>query len=598
MLSRRLVSTRRFRLRPLRPPNAVFLQANGPRLFTHNTQLLLVAQRTLPRPQLPFLASSSYQAPNTFLCPNPQLARLLSTETKQYVVEQAWLMSKWTIICATFSLLTLIIAYGYMLRREEQRQPTPEEWRLLSKIALYSARQKQRAVDEGRAAVVDWAAVWSDLSDLLARLEDPGCDGKGVVQQEGGDLSITGAGKAGLDISTKSWPWRAGYYEVLMGCATAVEHLDGMVVDKTRGKVVPKECVVGPSNPDPRPTPNNVPAPKEENCATVWPAPETYYMRILTTKGFTTDQKLDAALSYANWLEYKRLHESAEEAYKWGVDIAMEALSTSPDHVIDRNTYVLQPDGTKDTTPNLLRAVTSLAIHRARTGNVSSALSILLSVLRTRRTAPVSQFPQPNEITHTVSKEPETKFSLAWDKVKWIFVNAPFPPPPTSGDLPLIRQSETPTCEESELMVYIGEILFATLPDPEDGLGWTRKAVTVAEANLQSGGTLASSKAERQKCQKCLEAAVSNWEAMLTQVSETERTTSEREGGRNASWLEWTGWFGRGGGQKGKTLDELHRDVIKQELERVQEYKEKIAREAFEVEMRKTMHYPSKLWIG
>lgn len=600
MLSRRLVATRRCRLRPLRPPNIPSLQPPAPRFFTHNTQLLLIAQRAPPRPQLPFLAPPSYQAPNTFLGPNPQLARLLSTETRQYVVEQAWLMSKWTVICATFSILTLIIAYGYMLRLEEQRQPTPEEWRLLSKIALYSARQQQRAVEDGRAAVVDWAVVWSELRDLLARLEDPKCDGKGVVEQEGGSLSIPEAGKTGLDISGKSWPWCAGYYEVLMGCATAVEHLDGMVVDKTRGKVVPKECVVGPSNLDPRPTPNNLPAPKEEDCETVWPPPETYYMRILTTKGFTTKQKLDAALSHANWLEYKGLHDSAEEMYKWGVDIAMAALSISPDRVIDRTTYVLQQDGGEYATPNLLHAVTSLAIHRARTGDVLSALPILLSVLRTRRTSAVSPFPQPKELIHVGSEEPKTKVGLVWNKVKWIFVNAPFPPPPVSGDLSLIRQSESPTCEESELMMYIGEILFATSPAPEEGLGWTRRAVTTAEANLQSGAAAATAlnKAEQQKCRQCLEAAVLNWEAMLIRMSEMELATSEREGERNAGWLEWSGWFGGDGGQKGRMLDKLHSDAIKQELERVQELKERIAREAFEVEMKKSVHYPSKLWIG
>lgn len=602
MLSRRLAASRIPLIRPLRPPNVAPQQPPRPRLFTQNTQLLLIAQRAT-RPQLPYLAQPAFRAQAGFLGPNPQLARLLSTENKRYVSEQLYLAAKWTGIIWTFLILGGIAWVGYTIEVEERRQPTPDEWRFWTRWNLRAARAQLRALEHG-GGVVDWAAVGSAMRKCLARLENTDGEGKGLVEQEEGGILIPGAGKAGFDISAKSWPWRSGYFEVIMGCAAAAEHLDGMVLDKTRGLVFPKEVVIGPSNPDSRPIPAYMEAaPKEEDCARPFAPPEMYYMRVLTAKGFTTTQKLDAALAYANWLEFKGLDDSAEEMYKWGVDITKSGLppTANPDEVLDEKTSVLKSNAVNEATPNLLLATTSLAIHHARTGNVSAALPILLSVLRARRTAPTSpssqsRSPQPNEA--------KTDIDAAFSLFNRIFRVPQYPPPPPSGDLPLVRLTDRPSCEESELMLYIGEILFATSPSSSEGVGWTRQAVTIAEANLQAGvlGAAAGKEGteERAKCKACLTTGIANWETMLSRLASRQAASAGREGGRDAGFMEWRGWFGGGGGKKGSTMDELHSGLVEEELKQVERLKERIVREGIGEEMAKArgVQAGTGVWIG
>ncbi|KAK5112422.1 hypothetical protein LTR85_011531 [Meristemomyces frigidus] len=605
MLSRRLAAARIPLARPLRPPNVALQQPPQPRLFTQKTQLLLIAHRAT-RPQLPYLSQPAFRVQNGgFLGPNPQLARLLSTENRRYVSEQMYLAAKWTVIIWTFLILGSIAYVGYSIEVEERRQPTPDEWRFWTRWNLRAARAALRAGEEGgsTAGFVDWAAVGSALRKCLMRLEDTTAEGKGLVEQVEGGLLIPGAGKAGLDSSGKSWPWRAGYYEVVMGCAAAAEHLDGMVVDKTRGLVFPKEVVIGPSNPDPRPVPPYMAAaPKEEDCGRPFDPPETYYMRVLTSKGFTTKQKLDAALAYANWLEFKGLDDSAEEMYKWGVDIAKTGLSiiTNPEDVLDSKTSVLKSDAAADATPNLLRATTSLAIHHARIGNVSAALSILLSILRARISAPVSPFPQSPQTARPAQDEAKTDIDAALSFFQKVFRPPQYPPPPPSGDLPMVRLSERPSCEESELMLYIGEILFASSPSSSEGLGWTRQAVTVAEANLQSGILATDGQEEAAKCKQCLTIGVANWETMLRRLSSQQKRSAAREGGRDAGFLEWRGWFGLDGGKKGKTLDEVHGGVVEEELRQVEKLKERIVREGIGEQMARAtgVQGGTGVWLG
>jgi len=494
---------------------------------------------------------------------------------------------------------------GIQLEQDEWRQATPEEWGVWTRWYLRAGRSGSRGVEEGRG-FVDWAAVGSAMRKCLARLEQLDGERKGVVEIVDGGLLIPGAGKAGLDISAKSWPWRAGYFEAIMGCAAAAEHLDSMVLDTTRGMVFPKEVVIGSSNPDPRPVPPYMAAaPKEENCERPFDPPETYYMRVLTSKGFTTKQKLEAALAYANWLEFKGLDESAEEMYKWSVDIAKAGLpiSTNGEEVLDSGTGILRPDAARSASPNLLRATTSLAIHHARTGNVSAALPMLLSVLRARRSAPVSPFPQSHDSIHSPEETPQTDIAGALSIFRNLFRTSRFPPPPPSGDLPIVRQSDKPTCEESELMLYIGEILFATSPSSSEGLGWTRQAVTVAEADLladRAAGSTKEGQEERVKCKECLTTGVANWELMLRRLSESQSSSSAREGGRDAGWLEWRGWFGRDGGVKGRVLDEVAGGLVQEELEQVERLKEKIVREGIGEEMAKVKGVSggSGVWIG
>jgi hypothetical protein len=451
---------------------------------------------------------------------NHQIIRLLSTETRKHIKDQLYLFVKWTVVGWTFVGLFGMIWLGYNIEADERTNPTPEEWRFLTRHILRAGRVLSDPEETAAIGkIVDWANVGSKMLNCLQRLEDPAHEGKDL-QEAGGDgeeILIPGVGRAGFDVSAKSWPWKAGYFEVVMFCARAAEHLDGMVLDKTRGIVFPQDVMIGPSNPDPRPMPSYMKEPPlEENCVDPYPGPETFYMRILTGRGFTTGQRLQAALSYANWLEYKELDDAAMEMYKWGIDIAAEGLApeVSPSDVVDRQKFLLMESASDKITPNMLRAVTSLAIHQARTGNIDSALPILLTVLRARRAAPVS--PLPNTTPE------QSGFSL-WNI---LFVPPKFPDPSPSGDLPLMRTSEEPTCTESEIMLYIGEILFAgSKANAEEGLGWTKQAVTIADRQLSNNprltnGTDMESQEEMRKCKECLLTGVGNWKLMLERLAQ------------------------------------------------------------------------------
>jgi hypothetical protein len=428
--------------------------------------------------------------------------------------------------------------------------------------ALYDVRK----LDIGGA--VDYAGAGLVFADVLKRLEDPKMDG--VDLENGGDIYVPGVGAAGVDYSAKSWAWRAGYVDAVMNLGKCAEHCEDLVIDKTRGIVFSREMVIGPSNPDPRPVPAGfAEAPLEENCSRPLDAPESYYMRILTGTGFTTRHKLDAALAYAGWLEHQNLHDSAEEMYRWGVDIALRAAPEDVDKsdIIDEKSGVLK--AAPGATTNLLIASTALATHRAMVGNTSEALPILLSVLRARRTAPVSFSPPPRPTLADYPDPPYPGFFFA------TFIREPvFPQPPPTGDTPITRSVEQASCDDAELMIYIGEILFASAAgktqkaNQDQGLSWTRQAVTIAETNLASdkpppGSTLATRADARKKCQQCLRTATENWETMLERLLAQTQAAPEQK----------KGWFGGSSKPTRHTEESLLADIervalLKDRLER------------------------------
>lgn len=582
-------------LRPLRPPSCSVKHC---RLFTQNRQLLLIAQHT-SRPQIPYLSQPAFSKQTGS---SQQLARLLSTENRRFFRDQVYLAIRWTLIGWTFVFLGSIIYFGVTIEKDERSNPTPGEWRFFSRQALRSARAHIGVAENGAGGFVDWAKVGSYFRNCLARLEDANGDGKGLAEPaDGEEILIPDVGKAGFDISGKSYEWRTGYFEVIMGCANAAEHLDGMVLDTTRGIVFPKELVIGPTNPDPRPVPPYMAAaPHEDNCVAPYEKPEVFYMRILTGQGFTTKQRMDAAFGYANWLEYKGLNDSATEMYRWSLDIAKGALPIPADAVLDDTTAIIKEEGSKEATPNLLRATTNLAIHYARTGDLASALPILLSTLRARREAPVSPFPSAQGDASDPNSRSQTDIGAAVSYLRKIFRGPKFPSPPISGDNPVVRPSEKPTCEDSELMLYIGEILFATAPESKEGVAWTRQGVTIAEANLAPQSRSATGGAsEVRKCKECLLTGVENWETMLRRLSSSQAAVQNREGGRSSGWLQFGGWFG-GEGDKGRTLDNVSAGVLESELAQVERLKERIVKEGIAEEMLKASGGtgPGGLWIG
>jgi len=388
----------------------------------------------------------------------------------------------------------------------------------------------------------------------------------------------------------------------LMGCAEAAEQLEDCVVETTRRLVYPKELVIGPSNPDPRPiAPNMGPAPLEENTAPAFAPPESFYMRILTCRGFTTKQRLEAAWKYAAWLEFRGLNDSAEEMYLWALDIAKNVFP-EPNAVIDGKSAVLKVGDTAASavsarpTSNLLSATTALAVHRARAGDVASALPILLSVLRARKEAPF--VPVRSVSIAGSAGEGGSDLDAVVSFIQRIFSPPKFPPPPPSGDDTFTRPVVQSTCDESELMLYVGEILFATSPSPSQGLDWTRQAVTTAEASLEDKSTAGATAESQRKCKSCLRTGVQNWETMLQRLAEKAEATDAREGGRNAGFFEWRGWFSLDGGSRGKTQDELQAGMLAEEFKHVENLKEKIAREAIDEEMYKNRGAGGGVWIG
>jgi hypothetical protein len=423
----------------------------------------------------------------------------------------------------------------------EQEAPTPPEWTFRTRCAMRSARGLQKPVENSHG--VPWSDVGAAFKKAVSRLEDASVDGAGLRLQGGEDgqeegISVPNVGEAGFDIRGKSEAWRRGYWEALMGLAKTAERLDGALSDVSRKIVVAPQFVIGPSNPDPLPMPPWAPeAPLEENCVPAFEPPETFYLKILTTNGFSNRQRLEAALAYGEWLSFKDMPETAEEVYKWALDIATSSLE-KPDAVIDKKTAVIRPD-TPIVTENVLSAATAMATHYAQTQNPAAALPIYLSVLRARRAAPldlnVSIEPSPNP------KRPPPQTDIAafagyLNAFASLFSPVPYPAPPPSGEESLVRHA-VEDCEEAKLMAYIGEILFATSKSQRDlGLRWTKDAVELARTIAKDDQV---DQKERLKCVGCLEVGMANWRMMVDFLLEEEDRRSNEP--RSTSWKSWLG---------------------------------------------------------
>jgi hypothetical protein len=502
------------------------------RLFTQKHPLLLITRTSSPRPQLPYLSQ-----PSRNVLASRQTTRFLTTENKNYVKEQVWLAAKWSAVGWSFFLLGVVALYGINQEVLERKTPSPEEWSFFSRNHFRCANAAVKPDHE----YTDWAQVATEFRRCLERLEDEAIDGKGTTPLVPGMEHIRGINPSAFDVQDKSAAWKEGYFQVVMNCARASEHIDNMVLDTSRGIVFPKDVVIGPSNPSPRPCPPGAEsAPREEDCEQAYAPPETFYLKVLTGVGFSTRHRIQAALAYANWLEIKGLSDSADETYKWAVDIAASALP-APEQVIDAETSILRVSEVTPPSPNVLTTATALATHRARSGNITSALPIFLSVLRARHAAPVDIAP-PSRSEYrdfTVSDPTSTDIGAFFNIVKSLFTPPTYPSLPPSGDEPFLRlPANIPDCTEAELMLYIGEILFATaIPGREDeGLGWTKNAVAIAEQGVSSDALPGN----KVKCRSCLETGIANWGAMVTKLLREETA----KGTLTSSSSSWGSWFG------------------------------------------------------
>ena len=434
----------------------------------------------------------------------------------------------------TATILLLTIAFGVQQEWLERKFPSPHEWSWITRKNFRSARWDEDHDEDGHG-LIDWARAGEAYRQLIRRLEDPSVDGVGLQDQGEGGILVAGIGKTGFDITNKPESWRRGYYEVLMGAARAAEHLDSWVRDKTRNVAFPANVVIGPSNPDPRPVPPGAKsAPKEEDCEPAFEAPETYYIRVLTTQGFTEKQRVDAALAYGAWLDFKHTPEAALEMYRWALDIA---TAGSPQPIVDNTTGIINTNaGTPSA--NVLAATTALGVHHALNSNLADALPIFLSVLRAWRSLP--EAPTTMLSTLTPEKEDEGIMKAVMSLIKSALVAPKYPPPPSDGTGPPMRNPKE-RCEEAGVMTYIGEILYASKSSKtsrEEGLAWTREAVDIAEEELRRKGI---NKEAKQTCKQCLQVGMRNWTQMVEKLARDEQEAQAAKGPKVGGWLGFGG---------------------------------------------------------
>ena len=556
----------------------------NPRPFTHNSHLLLVTP-IKSRPHLPFLHAGTRRRPTRYNYPNTfqsQIARLLTTERKQFIKDQIKLAGKYTVIGWTVFGLISVIIFGFQTEALDRRYPSPPEWTLKTKHINRCAKGVEEPNEQ--TGLVDWTRVGNLYLQMIERLEDPAVDGAGLqpILKEEGDIFMEGIGKAGYDVSAKSEEWRRGYYQCLMGIAKAAENREGWVKDMAQQTAFPPELVIGPSNPNPQPMPPEAPvAPLEENCELAFDPPATYYMKILTTQGFTSRQRLNAALAYADWLDFKGLSSTAEDMYDWGLDIAMGALPHGFNNVVDMKTGIIDSKAEYVST-NMLLATTALASHHARNKNLAAALPIFLSVLRARRRLPAA----PLEVA------PQKPESSVWSEIAAftmaVLSGPPYPPaPPTGDEIP--TRTLAGVCEEAGIMFNIGEILFASstsepsakssadapvtsdkLKNQQSGLGWTRDAVDLAEVSLASAKK--DDEDTRNKCTECLAIGIENWSTMIEEMLKFEKVAKVSP--KKQAWSSW--FWGSGAAtdedrweQESKLVDErvksLRRLLLREE---------------------------------
>jgi hypothetical protein len=416
--------------------------------------------------------------------------------------------------------------------QQERAFPSPHEWSLITRFRFRRGKWWMVPENNEEEGFPNWARVYDELDHALSRLEDPDTDGAGLAEQEEGGILVPGVGKAGFNISAKSEEWRQGYFEVLIGMAAAAERLDGWVTDKWRRNVWAPEFVDSKSNPRPKAVLPGMPeVPDEDNRVAASDSPESFYMKIITTKGFTTRQRVTAALGYADWLSFKKLPDSAEEMYRWALDIAASGLpATDPATVIDRQTAILSAAAPKEhITPNIVYAATNLATFYAEQGRLSASLPILVSLLRARTSV--------EEAPPSLSKKQDSSLI---GTVLSLLKEPDYPAVPLSGDEPL-RRHETDRCEEAALKNYIGEILFATASSPEQrqqGLSWVRDGVSTSKL-AQSLDPITRDDELRKKCEKCEEVGLESWGKIMTYLAAEARNKRDSATSGGLSGLIW-----------------------------------------------------------
>lgn len=479
--------------RPVLPTSHRVLQPSSRRSLTSQSTVNSIKGR----PLLPFLL-----VPRA----SPSVARCFTSERRRWLKHEAKLVARYTL--TFWGILAAVVAIFFAINEEECERdfPTPHEWHYLTRKFLRDAHRHKDPKDGD----VNWPMALYLAREVLLRLEDKTSDGAGVTKLLGQEVAALEVPDEFIhcDISAKSEEWRRGYFDAMMLAAQAAEHVDGWVRDRTRNVVSPPEFVIGPSNPRPEPIPPGNPhAPREEDCDPAYPSADNWYMKILATRGFTPRQMMEAALEYASFVEFKGRAEGAEALYSLALAETTKGTESSilP---FDPKTLVLK-HGVEPASMNILDALTANANFKARKGDVSSALPIYISLLKTRRS--LSDTPPPP--ASTKPKRP----SLS-QRVAGFFTPPPYPPPPLDGSQPPWR-SPYERCQEASLHLYIGEILYVTSSRAE-GLAWTRDGVDLAEEQLRAPST--TEKETKNTCRECLATGLDNWSTMVARLARAE----------------------------------------------------------------------------
>lgn len=527
--------TKRILSRQLKPPTKA---PEAIRTFTQNSPALYNA-----RPQLPFLS-----IPSRF---QRQQWRYLTTERKTWLKREAILGIKYT--SYIWAILVCAASAAFAIHQElmERSFPTPHEWSFRTRMLKRGAESEKNRTD---VFVEDWVLIIQMLKDVVARLEDPNGDGQGL--KDLGPDRLPGS----KDISAMPEPWRRGYFEALLLQAMASEHVEGWVLDTTRNIVFSPDVVKGPSNPFPKPIPPaSKSAPREEDCVPAgYPSPDQCYLKLLSTEGLTSKQRMDAALAYANWLEYKGLLGPAAIIYDDAVNMAVEEIHTpGAPPLVDPKTAVLNDKAGRAPSANLLQSLTALAMFKASHDDVSAALPIMISILKARRSLPDP--PPGNRRAADMAaalqrpsgsgkNDNNNNDGGPLQAVLGLFAPPPYPPPPPDGTAPPARDSKE-LCEEAALHLHIGEIMYmmrGSKTTREDGLAWTREGVDLAEEELHrvlQGGAVGPGGADepaKKTCRECLATGLDNWAEMVGRMARDEKAAGAAGQAARSS----AGWFG------------------------------------------------------
>ncbi|KAK4458288.1 hypothetical protein QBC42DRAFT_277117 [Cladorrhinum samala] len=490
------------------------------------------------RPQLPFLTVP--------ITSRSGRVRFLTTERKAQLKYEILTGIKYTGYIWIAGACVIAIWGAVSIERGERKFPTSDEWSFITRFDYRGIYYSRYSPTQGKT--VDWIQVAHWAEACVKRLHDPEIDGAGLKDAPSDCPPGT------KDITAKSENWRRGYYNAMMQYAKASEHMEGWLLDKTRNRIFPPGTMIGPSNPYPKPLPPGFTgAPREEDCELRHENPDDIYLRILHTVGFTNRQKIEARIAYANWLEYKGISGPAAIIYEDALNMAAEELKDLPVHPLDKKTMTLNESAGLPS-ENLLNSLTAYGTFRARQGDLAQALPTLVSVLKARKSLPPPSDDLPSLSGNLRKKEAKDGWIRSIGSlVRSIFTPPAYPPPPPDGSSPPVRDPPE-LCQEAALSLHIGEIMYATNPSArEEGLGWTREAVDIAEEQLHKiHPTAREERPAREACRECLATGLGNWSKMVARLAKEEeaRKAAAEEQLKNKP----SGWFGGlwGEGENGR----------------------------------------------